>query len=103
MNLLLVVFVINRVLSGAAEAAASGADEALAYDSLKKAGLTASWSRVLEKQMRFQSFLRMGAMIAGAAVYDPTLMQLVARGLVLQEAGDTLGVDVFVGKVACNR
>jgi MFS family permease len=84
LNLLLVVFVINRVLSGAAEAAASGADEALAFDSLKKAGLSASWSRVLEKQMRFQSFLRMGAMIAGAAVYDPTLMQLVARGLGLQ-------------------
>ena len=28
------MFVINRILSGAAEAAASGADEALAYDSI---------------------------------------------------------------------
>ena len=32
------LFVLNRILSGAAEAAASGADEALAYDSLKAAG-----------------------------------------------------------------
>lgn len=84
LNIVLIVFVINRILSGAAEAAASGADEALAYDSLKQAGMTDHWSRVLEKQMKFQSILRMGAMITGAAVYDPTLMQLGARVLGFQ-------------------
>ncbi|MGD8952317.1 MAG: MFS transporter, partial [Desulfobacterales bacterium] len=37
-NILFGVFLMNRILSGAAEAAASGADEALAYDSLQKEG-----------------------------------------------------------------
>ena len=37
-TLLFVLFAINRVLSGAAEAAASGADEALVYDSMKEIG-----------------------------------------------------------------
>ena len=37
-GLLFAVFLVNRVLSGAAEAAASGADEAIAYDSLKNEG-----------------------------------------------------------------
>ena len=33
------LFAINRIISGMAEAAASGADEALVYDSLKEAGM----------------------------------------------------------------
>lgn len=37
-TLMFVLFAANRILSGIAEAAASGADEALAYDSLKAAG-----------------------------------------------------------------
>ena len=74
-SLLFAVFLINRVLSGAAEAAASGADEAIAYDSLKKEGHTGEWPRVLEKQMRIQSIAYIGAMSIGAAVYDPALMQ----------------------------
>ena len=74
-SLLFMVFMINRVLSGAAEAAASGADEALAYDSLKKEGQAGDWPLVLEKQMRIQSMATIGAMSLGAAVYDPALMQ----------------------------
>ena len=84
-GLLFMVFLINRVLSGAAEAAASGADEALAYDSLKREGQARDWPRVLEKQMRIQSMATIGAMSLGAAVYDPALMQ----GLV-----DWLGIGV---------
>ena len=80
-NLLFAVFLANRVLSGTAEAAASGADEALAYDSLKKEGNATEWPRVLEKQMRLQSIAYMGAMSLGAAVYDPALMQRVASWL----------------------
>ena len=38
-TLLFAIFLVNRVLSGTAEAAASGADEAIAFDSLKEAGL----------------------------------------------------------------
>jgi MFS family permease len=76
-NLLFVVFLINRVLSGIAEAAASGADEAIAYDALKQHGHATEWPRVLEKLMRMQSIAYMGAMSLGAAVYDPALMQHV--------------------------
>ena len=74
-SLLFAVFIINRILSGAAEAAASGADEAIAYDSLKKEGDAADWPRVIEKQIRMQSIAYIGAMSLGAAVYDPALMQ----------------------------
>ena len=76
-SLLFALFIINRVLSGAAEAAASGADEALAYDALKIEGDVNDWGRVLEKQMRMRSMAYIGAMSIGAAVYDPVLMQRV--------------------------
>ena len=79
--MLFAVFVVNRVLSGAAEAAASGADEAIAYDSLKKEGDASEWPRVLEKQMRMQSIAYIGAMSLGAAVYDPALMQRLINWL----------------------
>jgi MFS family permease len=82
-QILFIFFLFNRVLSGIAEAAASGADEAIAYDTLKQKGLATEWPRVLERLMRMQSFTFMGAMILGAAVYDPTLMQKVADWLSL--------------------
>lgn len=64
------LFLANRILSGAAEAAASGADEALAYDTLKDLGQEKSWGRVLETQMRLQSIAFILAMSLGALVYD---------------------------------
>ena len=85
--LLFAVFIVNRILSGAAEAAASGADEAIAYDSLKKEGDAADWPRVLEKQIRMQSMAYIGAMSLGAAVYDPALMQRLMN---------LLGLDVIL-------
>ena len=74
-GLLFAVFLINRVLSGTAEAAASGADEALAYDTLKAAGGESQWRRVLAMQMRLQSLAFIIAMSLGAAIYDPVFMQ----------------------------
>jgi MFS family permease len=65
------LFALNRVLSGLAEAAASGADEALAYDSLCQHGIEGQWSRVLERQMRLQSAANLMAMSVGAVLYDP--------------------------------
>lgn len=70
-------FLVNRVLSGLAEAMASGADEALAYDSLVAHGLAEQWPRVLEAQMRAQNIGYIFAMTIGAAVYDPGLMNRV--------------------------
>jgi MFS family permease len=84
-SLLFAVFMLNRILSGAAEAAASGADEAIAYDSLKREGDAGDWPRVLETQMRMQSIAYIVAMSLGAAVYDPALMQRLV---------DLLGLEI---------
>ena len=67
-------FLINRVLSGLAEAAASGADEAIAYDALQAKGMADQWGRVLDVQMRLRSVMFILTMTVGAAVYDPDLM-----------------------------
>lgn len=75
---LFTMFLCNRILSGTAEAAASGADEALAYDTLKKEGMEKEWPLVLERQIRVRSMASIAAMSLGAAVYDPALMQRVA-------------------------
>lgn len=72
--LLFSFFLINRVLSGLAEAAASGADEAIAYDSLQAQGMADQWGRVLDVQMRLRSVMFILTMTVGAAVYDPDLM-----------------------------
>jgi MFS family permease len=74
-HLLFGAFLLNRVLSGTAEAAASGADEALAYDTLKHQGDVQDWGRVLDVQMRVQSTAYIVVMSLGAAVYDPELMK----------------------------
>lgn len=68
---------LNRILSGAAEASASGADEALAYDSLKEAGREKEWPQVLSKLMRWQSVGFVAAMLTGAMVYDVGLVNKV--------------------------
>lgn len=80
-GLLFGVFVLNRILSGLAEASASGADEAIAYDALKAAGLQAQWGRVLATSIRLQSFGFIVAMTLGAVVYDPAFMQKTADWL----------------------
>ena len=78
-SLIFIIFLINRVLSGLAEAAASGADEAIAYDSLAAQGDVAQWGRVLEILARFQAIGFIIAMSVGAAIYDPNLLETVCR------------------------
>ena len=68
------LFAINRIISGVAEAAASGADEALAYDSLKAAGLEKEWGKALEKAQRFTSLAFFFAMMTGSAFYDSSFV-----------------------------
>jgi MFS family permease len=80
-DLLFICFLVNRIISGTAEAAASGADEAIAYDTLKAVGLEESWGRVLETQVRFQSIGFIVAMLVGAAVYDPVMVQAVLEAV----------------------
>lgn len=88
-NILFVLFLINRLLSGTAEAAASGADEALAYDSLKKEGDVSNWPRVLEKQMRVQAIGFLIVMSLGAAVYDP---------MIVEKLTSWFGLNIFVSQ-----
>lgn len=76
-NLVFWAFLINRILSGLAEAMASGADEAIAYDSLKNEGNPDLWPQVLSFQMRAKSLAGFISMTVGALVYDPTVMNRV--------------------------
>ena len=80
-TLLFIIILINRIFSGTAEAAASGADEAIAYDTLKKHGMEKEWPNVLSRQMRYQSIAQIVSMSVGAAVYDPSLMQRIVDAL----------------------
>jgi MFS family permease len=65
-------FLINRILSGLAEAMASGADEAIAYDSLVEEGLPDDWPKVLSLQMRLRSIGSIIVLTIGALIYDPS-------------------------------
>jgi MFS family permease len=73
--LLFHLLAFNRVLSGLAEAAASGADEALAYDSLDAAGRAGEWPHVLQSVSRWQSTAFVFALIIGGLVYDAGIMR----------------------------
>ena len=70
-----VLLAMNRILSGLAEAAASGADEALCYDSLQQAGLASEWSAVLVRVQQATSIAFFFALMLGAAAYDPSWLQ----------------------------
>ncbi|MEE2988686.1 MAG: MFS transporter [Verrucomicrobiota bacterium] len=76
---LFVLFAFNRILSGVAEAAVSGADEALAYDSLKAACLEGEWGKVMERVQRVTSLTFFFTMFMGAAVYDSYVMNTILQ------------------------
>ncbi len=90
--MLFYVFLINRILSGLAEAAASGADEALAYDTLALHDMTDRWPEVLKRQMQAQSCAFLLVMVLGAVVYDPSLMQtlVMSVGMNLEVTRETV-------------
>lgn len=74
LDLVFIVFLINRILSGLAMALASGADEALAYDTLKEQGKEELWPRVLQIQLRIASTVGIFVTLIGAAMYDMNFM-----------------------------
>ena len=61
----------NRILSGLAEGAASGADEAIVFDSLAESGREGEWHHVMEELTRWQSVSFVIVMLIGGAVYAP--------------------------------
>ena len=73
-SLLFLCCLANRLLSGAAEGMASGADEALVFDSLAERGREKEWPQVLDQVMRWQSLGFVVAMLVGGAVYDPAFL-----------------------------
>ncbi|MBM4012649.1 MAG: MFS transporter [Planctomycetota bacterium] len=87
------VLMANRVVSGAAEAFVSGADEALAFDSLAACGRAGEWPRVLERIMRVGGVVTIIGMVTGSLVYDPGVINGLARGVGL--AGGFTGADTF--------
>jgi MFS family permease len=90
---------LNRIVSGAAEALASGADEALAYDSLQAAGQATEWPRVLERLMQVGAVVTIAAMITGGLVYAPGPLNAVAATLGLPAtltAADTFRLPVWL-------
>ena len=88
-DVVLWLFVLNRVLSGAAEACASGADEALAYDSLPAGERTRLWPQVMAKLSRGMALGFVVSSITGSVVYDHHTLTSVLHGI---------GLDVTVAK-----
>ena len=76
-SLLFAVFLVNRILSGLAEAAASGADEALAYDSLLEVGRADEWPNVFARLQRITAGGFLVVTLVGAAVYDAGFLNSV--------------------------
>ena len=68
------LFLANRICSGLSEAAASGADEALAYDSLKALGREDDWAKILQRTTQVVSVGFFMTMILGAFAYDPNMV-----------------------------
>ncbi|MEG3219203.1 MFS transporter [Vibrio gigantis] len=97
-NLVFMVFLVNRILSGLAMALASGADEALAYDTLKEQGNEDLWPRVLQIQLRIASSVGIFVTLIGAAMYDVNFMTNIfhALGLTAPESTkDLMRIPVF--------
>ena len=88
-NLVFMVFLVNRILSGLAMALASGADEALAYDTLKEQGNEELWPRVLQIQLRIASSVGIFVTLIGAAMYDVNFMTNIFHALGLTAPAST--------------
>ncbi len=84
----------NRLLSGAAEGMASGADEALVFDSLAERGRETEWPLVLDQVMRWQSLGFVVAMLVGGAVYDPGFLNRLFGAHLSQ--GTTLRFPIYL-------
>jgi len=107
--LVFALFFLNRVLSGCAEAAASGADEALAYDSIPPAERDAIWPRVQSRLMAAQAVAMIVALNVGAFCYglqeapfhwDKDLAMRLPVFLCLLSSFATLGVTLAMREPA---
>jgi len=99
---LLFCCLVNRVLSGMAEGMASGADEALVFDSLAERDRSSEWPLVLDQVMRWQGVGMVIAMLVGGAVYDPTFMNRIFSFLGMDAhftQGTTLRFPIYLNLI----
>lgn len=90
---LFVCLMINRILSGTAEALASGADESLAYDSLPEENRESVWADLTAKLIRMQSLSFFIVMLVGGFIYDyKTLNRVFSLKL---DLSDTLKLPIL--------
>ena len=102
LDVLFWILALNRILSGFAEAAASGADEALVYDSLEEAGQKDQWAKTLQKVTRWQSFAFMIALLTGGMIYDPDVMSKACHFLGIENSlsqQDTMRWPIYLNLV----
>lgn len=88
-SVLFAMLLVNRICSGLAEAAASGADEALAYDSLKSLGREQDWPKILERTAHATSVAFFSTMLIGALAYDHVTLNALLQPLGLEIASTT--------------
>jgi MFS family permease len=97
--------VVNRILSGLAEACASGADEAMTFDAIEEEGREKKWNALLARLMRLQSVVMTVTMIVGAFLYDWTTLTQLAPGLanlISRDVGLRLPIALnFLMAIAC--
>jgi MFS family permease len=101
-TLLFLLCLANRLLSGVAEGLASGADEALVFDSLAESGRSTEWPQVLDQVTRWQSVGLVAAMVIGGAIYDPGFVNWIAGALKFSgrfTQGITLRFPVYLNLV----
>ena len=98
-TLLFLFCLANRILSGFAEGLASGADEAIVYDSLAERGRAGEWHRVLEQVTQWQSAGMVTAMLVGGADYAPGFLNQILALLGIPQVLDqatTLRFPVYL-------
>ncbi len=93
--------ILNRLLSGSSEAAASGADEAIAYESLPEEGREAAWDEVMGTAMRWRSAGFLIAMALGGLLYDPSWLQKLGVTIPMEVAHRLPVAVVLVQALAC--
>jgi MFS family permease len=100
------LFVLNRILSGAAEACASGADEALAYDSLPEGERALLWPKVMARLSRAMALGFIVSSISGSVLYDHSHVSSMLHWLGLGDVERTITMKIplalnFLTGVAC--
>lgn len=100
------LFVLNRILSGAAEACASGADEALAYDSLPEGERSTLWPRLMARLSRAMALGFIVSSISGSVLYDHANVSALLQWLGMGDVGRALTMKIplvlnFLTGVAC--